>query len=63
MARINKKELPKPKRLTDKELREVLLSLKKEAEKTPEEEGSFSLEVVCSGKDIEKSSQSFSTKK
>ena len=42
-----------PKRLTDKEMRELLTNLKKEADKTPEEKGSFSLEVICSGKDME----------
>jgi hypothetical protein len=41
-----------PKRLTDKEMRELLTNLKKEADKTPEEKGSFSLEVICSGKDM-----------
>ena len=47
----NKKEA-KPQRLTDKEMRQLLTNLKKEADKTPEEEGSFSLEVVCRGKDM-----------
>jgi hypothetical protein len=42
----------KPKRLTDKEMRQLLTGLKKEADKTPEEEGSFSLEVVCRSKDM-----------
>jgi hypothetical protein len=55
---INKKktfaqEQPKPKRLTDKEMHQLLTNLKKEADKTPEEKGSFSLEVICSGKDME----------
>jgi hypothetical protein len=50
-----KKEIqqqPKPKRLTDKTMRQLLTNLKKEADKSPEEKGSFSLEVICSGKDI-----------
>ena len=42
-----------PKRLTDKEMRELLTNLKKEADKIPEEKGSFSLEVICSGKDMQ----------
>ena len=42
-----------PKRLTDKEMRQLLTNLKKEADKSPEEKGSFSLEVICSGKDME----------
>jgi hypothetical protein len=50
-----KQEVPKeiPKRLTDKEMRKLLTNLKKEADQTPEEKGSFSLEVICSGKDME----------
>ena len=44
---------PKPRRLTDKEMHQLLTNLKKEADKTPEEKGSFSLEVICSGKDIQ----------
>lgn len=52
--KATEKAWTKPKRLSDKELRELLLSLKEEADKTPEEEGSFSLEVVCSGKDMHK---------
>ncbi len=50
------KEQAKPKRLTDKQMRELLLSLKKEADKMPEEEDSFGVEVICSGKDMAKSS-------
>ena len=50
--RITPKETPKPKRLSDKQMRELLLSLKKEADEMPEEEGSFGIEVICSGKDI-----------
>ena len=55
---VNKKRVfeqtqPKPQRLTDKALRELLTNLKKEADKTPEEKGSFSLEVICSGKDMQ----------
>ncbi|KLL02740.1 MAG: hypothetical protein MRECE_48c003 [Mycoplasmataceae bacterium CE_OT135] len=61
--KITSKESPKPKRLSDKEMRELLLSLKKEAESTPDEEGSFSVEVICSGKDIAKSSGAFKQKK
>jgi hypothetical protein len=60
--KLNQKEA-KPKRLTDKELREVLLSLKKRADKAPIEEDSFSVEVICSGKDIAKSNHSFASKK
>ena len=48
----NSKVINNPKRLTDKEMRQLLTSLKKEADKTPEEKGSFSLEVICSGKDM-----------
>ena len=47
-----KKEWVKPQRLSDKEMRELLTSLKKEADQTPEEQGSFGLEVICSGKDM-----------
>jgi hypothetical protein len=51
---LNKKEtFQKPQRLTDKEMRQLLTSLKKEADKTLEEKGSFSLEVICSGKDMQ----------
>jgi hypothetical protein len=53
----------KPKRLSDKEMRELLLSLKKEAEATPEEADSFSVEVICSSKDIARSNQIFKSKK
>jgi hypothetical protein len=49
-----KKEWVKPQRLSDKDMRELLTNLKKEADKTPEEKGSFSLEVICSGKDMHK---------
>lgn len=49
------KEQTKPKRLTDKQMRELLLSLKKEADKAPEEEDSFGVEVICSGNETEKS--------
>ena len=44
----------KPQRLSDKEMRELLTKLKKEADKTPEEKGSFSLEVICHGKDMKR---------
>ncbi|CAG8472192.1 2689_t:CDS:2 [Scutellospora calospora] len=44
---------PKPQRLSDKEMRQLLTNLKKEADKSPEEKGSFGLEVICSGKDME----------
>jgi len=47
------KKETQPQRLTDKEMRQLLTNLKKEADKTPEEKGSFSLEVICSGKDIQ----------
>ena len=56
---VNKKESKttfsqaKPQRLTDKAMRQLLTDLKKEADKTPEEKGSFSLEVICSGKDMQ----------
>jgi hypothetical protein len=56
MARINKKELDKPKRLTDKEMRELLKRAKAKADKMPEEKDSCSVEVFCSGKDIAKTS-------
>jgi len=61
--KISQKETPKPKRLSDKEMRKLLLSLKARADKSPEEEGSFSVEVICSGKDIARSSQTFKPKK
>ena len=48
------KQQSKPQRLSDKEMRQLLTNLKKEADKTPEEKGSFSLEVICSGKDMQK---------
>ena len=47
------KQPPKPKRLTDKAMHQLLTNLKKEADQAPEEKGSFSLEVICSGKDIQ----------
>ncbi|CAG8847814.1 16338_t:CDS:1, partial [Racocetra persica] len=40
------------KRLTKKELRELLISAKKKADKMPKEKGSFRLEVVCTEEDI-----------
>jgi len=52
-SKVSKQTQPKPKRLTDKEMRELLTNLKKEADKTPEEKGSFSLEVICSGEDMQ----------
>jgi len=58
---VNKKET-KPQKLTDKEMRKLLLSLKEKAEKSPAEEDSFSLEVICSKKDIDQSN-SFQQKK
>ncbi|RHZ35842.1 hypothetical protein [endosymbiont GvMRE of Glomus versiforme] len=61
--KLNQRETTKPKRISDKQMRELLLSLKKEAENTPDEEGSFSVEVICSGKDIAKSSTTFKPKK
>ena len=50
------KEKTKPQKLTDKEMRKLLLNLKEKAEKSPIEEDSFSLEVICSKKDIDQSS-------
>lgn len=52
---VNKKEAKKPQRLTDKEMRQLLTNLKKRAAKTPEEEDNFSLEVICTGRDMAKS--------
>jgi hypothetical protein len=57
-----KKKETKPQKLTDKEMRKLLLSLKEKAEKSPAEEDSFSLEVICSKKDIDQSN-SFQQKK
>ncbi len=62
MVGINPKAI-KPKRLSDKEMRKILLSLKKEAENSPKEEDSFGIEVICSGKDIAKSRGSLKAKK
>jgi len=42
----------KPKRLSDKEMHELLKRVKAKSDKMPEEEGSFSVEVICSAKDI-----------
>jgi hypothetical protein len=53
-----KKATAKPKRLTDKEMQEILLSLKKRADKAPAEADSFSVEVICSGKDMAQSNSS-----
>ena len=53
----------KPKRLSDKEMRKILLSLKKEAENSPAEAESFSIEVICSGKDIAKSNGTLKPRK
>jgi hypothetical protein len=53
MVKKETQQQPKPQRLTDKEMRQLLTNLKKEADKTPEEKGSFSLEVICSGRDME----------
>ena len=52
---INKKETTKHKRLSDKEMHELLKRAKAKADKMPEEENSCSVEVFCSGKDIAKS--------
>lgn len=60
---INKKETTKPKRLSDKEMRELLKRAKNKADKMPEEEGSCSVEVFCSGKDIAKSNGTLKSKK
>ena len=53
MVKKETQQSPKPQRLSDKEMRQLLTNLKKEADKSPEEKGSFSLEVICSGKDIQ----------
>lgn len=63
MVRLNPKETTRPKRLSDKEMRKILLSLKKRADKMPEEEGSFGIEVICSGKDIAKSNGTLKSRK
>ena len=42
------------KRLTKEQMRKLLLSAKKKADKMPEEEGSFRLEVICKKTDIDK---------
>lgn len=55
MIKINPKKTTRPKRLSDKEMRKILLSLKKEAENSPVEADNFGIEVICSGKDIAKS--------
>lgn len=55
MVRTNPKEITKPKRLSDKEMRNLLKRAKAKADKMPEEAKSLSIEVVCSGKDIAKS--------
>lgn len=62
MVRINPKSI-KPKRLSDKEMRKILLSLKKEAENSPAEADNFGIEVICSGKDITKSRSSLKARK
>jgi len=53
MVKKETQKQPKPKRLSDKEMRQLLTNLKKEADKSPEEKGSFSLEVICGGKDMQ----------
>ncbi|KLL02749.1 MAG: hypothetical protein MRERV_72c004 [Mycoplasmataceae bacterium RV_VA103A] len=53
----------KPKRLSDKEMHELLLSLKTRADKAPKEPDSFSVEVICSSKDIARSSREVKQKK
>jgi hypothetical protein len=63
MIMINKKEATKPKRLSDKEMRELLKRAKDKADQMPEEEGSCSVEVFCSGKDIAKSNGTLKSKK
>lgn len=62
MVRINPKSI-KPKRLSDKEMRELLKSAKAKADKMPEEEDNFGIEIICSGKDIAKSHSSLKAKK
>ena len=49
---VKKQEVPK--RLTKEQMRKLLLSAKKKADKMPEEEGSFRLEVICKKNDIDK---------
>ena len=49
---LSEQKQPKPQHLTDKAMRQLLTNLKNEADKTSEEKGSFSLEVICSGKDM-----------
>jgi len=44
--------MKKNTKLTKKELRELLISAKKKADKMPKEKGSFHLEVVCTEEDI-----------
>lgn len=56
MVRIKPKETAKPKRLSDKEMRELLKRAKAKADKMPEEKDSCSVEVFCSGEDIDKTS-------
>jgi len=63
MAKIDPKKTPRPKRLSDKEMRELLKRAKAKADKMPEEEDSFGIEVICSGKDIAKSTSPLRHKK
>lgn len=63
MVRLNPRKTTKSKRLSDKEMRKILLSLKKEAENSPAEAESFSIEVICSGKDIAKSNGTLKSRK
>lgn len=63
MVRLNPKETTKPKRLSDKEMHELLKRAKAKADKMPEEENSCSVEVFCSGKDIAKSNGTLKSRK
>ena len=63
MVMINKKETVKHKRLSDKEMHELLKRAKAKADKMPEEENSCSVEVFCSGKDIAKSNGTLKSRK
>ena len=49
---VKKQEVPK--RLTKEQMRKLLLSAKKKADKMPEEEGSFRCEVICNKEDIDR---------
>lgn len=63
MVIINKKETVRHKRLSDKEMHDLLKRAKAKADKMPEEENSCSVEVFCSGKDIARSNGSLKSRK